>query len=89
MATEEEKQKKADEEEERLGQQARQTGNRVVGLGSYAMGVCILAFIGIGIYDNPRAAMKDWKTMAMFALGALVCFAIGYTPNAKKVSRDP
>ena len=79
-----EKQKQADEEEERLAKNVRQAGNRFVGLGSYAMGVCILAFIGIGIYDNPRAAMKDWKTLGMFALGALICFAIGYTTERKK-----
>ncbi len=63
----------------------REQFNRIMGLGSYAMGLCIFAFIGIGIYDNPRAAMKDWKTMGLFALGALVCFAIGYTTERKRL----
>jgi hypothetical protein len=63
----------------------REASNRVLGLGSYAVGLGILVFVGYSIFDSPAAAMKDWKSLGMGVLFALVCLAIGYTTEGKRL----
>ena len=60
----------------------RESGNRLVGLSSYAMGVVLLGVIGIGLYDD---GLKDLSSLGFIAAGAFICFAIGYTTTRKKL----
>jgi len=63
---------------------ARQKMNRLLGLSSYGMGFVLLAILGFCIYDDPAALRKGISSLVLFAVGALVCFAIGYTTGRKR-----
>ena len=63
---------------------ARQKANRLAGLSSYAMGLVLLGIIAFGIFDDPSSVKKGFTALVLMGVGALVCFAIGYTTGRKK-----
>ena len=67
---------------------ARESFNRFMGLGSYAMGVIILGIMAFSLYDDAGLIKfgRDYQTYAIGLAAALVCFAIGYTTGRKKDS---
>jgi hypothetical protein len=58
----------------------REGFNRLMRLGSYALGVVLAGILLFNIYTD---AFGDFYGMSIFAAAILICFAIGYTTNKK------
>ena len=61
---------------------ARESFNRLMGLGSYAGGVIVLGIMAFSLYSD-GGFKGDYQAYGIGAAAALVCFAIGYTTGRK------
>lgn len=62
---------------------SRESGNRLLGLSSYALGIVLIGVLGFGIYED---GFKDIGGLGLISAFALICLAIGYTTNRKRIS---
>jgi hypothetical protein len=61
----------------------RESGNRLIGLSSYALGILLVGVLGLCIYDD---GFKDVGSLGLIAVIASICFAVGYTTSRKRLS---
>ncbi len=66
----------------------RESGNRIVGLFCYAGALVMLGVLALGIYEDLKAhgmagLKQDFSNLALFAAGAFVLAAIGFTTGRR------
>ena len=68
---------------------ARESGNRLFGLCSYALGVVLVGVLVFLLFeDGIRGIQKDLGSFAVLVVMVLVCFGIGYTTSQKSSKHD-
>lgn len=67
---------------EEQGRNFRKSFNRIMGLGSYALGVIILGLMAFSIYDD-GGFRGDYQSFGIGLAAALICFAVGYTTGSR------
>ena len=64
----------------------RESGNRLVGLSSYALGIVLVGVLLFLLYEEGiRGIQKDISSFAILVVMTLICLGIGYTTSQKKL----